>query len=263
MVKLVVTDIDGTLVAPGGNKLNPAYFDVFRQLTDKGIHIALATGRHAVSVEKTFTPVLDRVWILSQNGAVLCGQGETRLLHPIPNEWLTEFWQDLSRYPEADSILDTATETFSPFADSPMFRIVTEEYGYNLSATGDWAHIPDKEFSMVTIYHPEDADRFCQQYFYDKWQGRLNMMCTGQHWVDCTMPGICKGAAVRSLCAHLGISPSEAIAFGDQINDISMLEIVGTAYAVDNARPETKQAADFVIPGYAEDGVLQVLKTLL
>ena len=77
------------------------------------------------------------------------------------------------------------------------------------------------------------------------------------------MPGICKGGAVRSLCARLGINPSEAIAFGDQINDISMLEIVGTSYAVDNARPETKQAADFIIPGYTEDGVLQVLKKLL
>lgn len=59
----------------------------------------------------------------------------------------------------------------------------------------------------------------------------------------------------------MGISREETIAFGDNINDIAMLEYAGKGYAVDTARKETKEAADEIIPGYAEDGVLKVLKT--
>ena len=68
---------------------------------------------------------------------------------------------------------------------------------------------------------------------------------------------------MRSICEKLGISREETIAFGDNINDIAMLEYAGKGYAVDTARKETKEAADEIIPGYAEDGVLKVLKTFL
>ena len=53
------------------------------------------------------------------------------------------------------------------------------------------------------------------------------------------------------------------IAFGDNLNDISMIQSAGKGYAVNTAREETKKAADEVIPGYAENGVLEVLKTFL
>uniref|UniRef100_UPI003FEE8117 HAD family hydrolase n=1 Tax=Anaerobutyricum hallii TaxID=39488 RepID=UPI003FEE8117 len=53
------------------------------------------------------------------------------------------------------------------------------------------------------------------------------------------------------------------MAFGDNLNDISMIQSAGKGYAVNTAREETKKAADEVIPGYAENGVLEVLKTFL
>ena len=71
MIKLVITDIDGTLLDEGQTNLNPEYFDIIRKLTERGVTFAVATGRHAVSVKKTFGPVLDCIWIVSQNGSVI------------------------------------------------------------------------------------------------------------------------------------------------------------------------------------------------
>ena len=51
--------------------------------------------------------------------------------------------------------------------------------------------------------------------------------------------------------------------FGDNINDIEMLKNAGYSYAVANAREEVQAAAKAVCPSYLEDGVLQVLKSLL
>ena len=49
----------------------------------------------------------------------------------------------------------------------------------------------------------------------------------------------------------------------DNINDIEMLKRASHSFAVENAREEVKEAANFIAPSYKEDGVLQVLKAVL
>lgn len=61
----------------------------------------------------------------------------------------------------------------------------------------------------------------------------------------------------------IGNRPRRNDCFWDNLNDISMIQSAGKGYAVNTAREETKKAADEVIPGYAENGVLEVLKTFL
>ena len=56
--------------------------------------------------------------------------------------------------------------------------------------------------------------------------------------MDCMAPGINKGQAVKLLQESLGISPKETMVFGDQMNDIEMLQQAYYSFAVGNARPE-------------------------
>ena len=53
------------------------------------------------------------------------------------------------------------------------------------------------------------------------------------------------------------------MAFGDNDNDIGMLEQAGTSYAVATARENVKKAADHICPSYAEKGVYQIVRELL
>ena len=70
MVKLIMTDIDGTLIPDGTMDINPEYFEVIEKLVEKGIIFVVASGRHMSSVKKVFAPVLDKIWVASQNGNV-------------------------------------------------------------------------------------------------------------------------------------------------------------------------------------------------
>lgn len=81
--------------------------------------------------------------------------------------------------------------------------------------------------------------------------------------MDCMAPGVNKGVAVKLLQESLGILPEETIAFGDQMNDIEMLEAVYYSFAIGNARPEVKNVARFEADTNVNDGVLKVLKLLL
>jgi Cof subfamily protein (haloacid dehalogenase superfamily) len=75
---------------------------------------------------------------------------------------------------------------------------------------------------------------------------------------------VSKSRAVRLLCEHYGVTPEQAVAFGDGQNDIDMLSAVEQSYAMANAEPEVKLAAAHEVPWTnAESGVARMLEQLL
>lgn len=263
MVKLIMTDIDGTLIPDGTMDINPEYFEVIEKLVEKGIIFVVASGRHMSSVKKVFAPVLDKIWVASQNGNVLTYHGKSRIIKSIPQEWGREMWRQFSKLKGVEGVLDTATEMYCPFEETSMYKILADEYHFNVTGTGGWNQVPEEDFSMMTLYHPQSAENICKELVEDKWKGKLEFLTSGKYWVDIVMPEVGKGTALEEICSQLGIAPEETIAFGDNLNDISMIQSAGKGYSVNTAREETKKAADEVIPGYAENGVLEVLKTFL
>ena len=97
----------------------------------------------------------------------------------------------------------------------------------------------------------------------EKYSGRMKITIAGDMWMDCMKPGINKGQAVKLLQDSLEIKPEETMAFGDQLNDIEMLEQAYYSFAVGNARPEVKATARFQTDTNVNDGVLKILKLLL
>ena len=69
--------------------------------------------------------------------------------------------------------------------------------------------------------------------------------------------------ALAFLQEFLGISPEETCTFGDNINDIEMLQEAGLSFAVSNAREEVRNAAKDICRPYWENGVLEILKSFL
>ena len=67
MIKLIATDIDGTLVADGTLDLNPEYYDVIKELKRRGTIVLAATGRHTPSIDKLFTPLISDISFISEN----------------------------------------------------------------------------------------------------------------------------------------------------------------------------------------------------
>lgn len=69
-----------------------------------------------------------------------------------------------------------------------------------------------------------------------------------------------KGVAVKKMMAYYGISPDEAMAFGDGKNDIELLETVGTGMAMGNASEEVKRHANDVCLSVDQDGIYHYCK---
>ncbi len=72
-----------------------------------------------------------------------------------------------------------------------------------------------------------------------------------------------KGAALAALSAHLGLDRSQVMAFGDGLNDISMIREAGIGVAMQNAVEEVKAAADLITGSCEESGVAQIIEQIL
>jgi len=75
--------------------------------------------------------------------------------------------------------------------------------------------------------------------------------------------GVTKAAALGRWCAAQGIESAEVFAFGDMPNDVPMLRWAGRSFGVANAHPDVLEVVDDVCPSNEQDGVAQVLETLL
>ena len=60
MIRLIASDVDGTLVPESASQINPEYYDIIRALHQKGITVVIASGRQYASIRRLFEPVADR-----------------------------------------------------------------------------------------------------------------------------------------------------------------------------------------------------------
>ena len=90
----------------------------------------------------------------------------------------------------------------------------------------------------------------------------MNVATSGIAFVEITPDGAHKGAAVARLCQRLGIDRSEVIAFGDNNNDLTMLEWAGRGVAMGNAVDEAKRVADEITSTNVDHGVAEILESL-
>ena len=74
--------------------------------------------------------------------------------------------------------------------------------------------------------------------------------------------GVDKGRGVELVCRRLGASPADAVAFGDSMNDLEMLQTAGCSVCMENGSPELKKHAGLICPPVGEDGLYQAFETL-
>lgn len=266
MIKLIVTDIDGTLVKDGTLDINPEYMDVIKKLTEKGIHFVTCSGRQYCSERQLFVPVKDRIFFISDGGTLIRTSEKILKVHTLS----AEIWKNMARMakkemPGYDYFISSPDVSYAENAKTPMFRWLHDSYGYDIREVPDLleSSFENEQIMKIAIYNTDHCEEKCAPVFTPYWKDKVNMACAGKEWMDCTPHGADKKSAVAFLQEYLGIAPEETCTFGDNINDIEMLKNAGYSYAVANAREEVQAAAKAVCPSYLEDGVLQVLKSLL
>jgi Cof subfamily protein (haloacid dehalogenase superfamily) len=259
-VRLVASDLDGTLLGPG-NVVSDRTRRAIARLTQAGIPVVAATGRSQWTAEPLLAPVPGIELAVCSNGASL---------YDVPRR------VSLAEHPIADAVIDAILTGLAEHFPGCL-------YGWETSADlhydeGFVAHRPSlvREASQpltvgarpaairkLMIAHAE-----VQHYaLLDALTPLMPPGClastSGAPFVEVTGDGVHKAFGVQQVCARLGIAPEEVMAFGDNHNDLAMLQWAGRGIAMANAQPRVLDAVGEVTGSHLEDGVAAVLETLL
>ena len=221
MIKLIVSDIDGTLVRDGENKINQELFDVIMRLKrEKQIHFAAASGRQAASIEYTFAPIGKEIFYIAENGAYLGCLGRNLFLYPMKRADAVELIEDIRKNPSLDLVISGSSHAYMETKNQEFINWVRDGYHFDVVQVEDVTKVDDS-IIKVAAYKKSDIQAEAGA-FWDKYKDRMKITISGDMWMDCMALEVNKGEAVKTLQESLGIAPEETMAFGDQLNDVEM-----------------------------------------
>jgi hypothetical protein len=259
-VRLVATDIDGTLVR-SDRSLSPRTLDVIAALP---VPFVLVTGRPVRWLRELYDQMPMPVPAVCANGAVVYEPDTDEVLRatPLAVDLLLDVAKRL-RDAVPDIALAVEVENGRSFWYEKAWPVRWEN-DHNtvrvLASAEELTSVPAVKLLARSANHqPED--------FYELVSRTLGGLAESTYssssaLVEISAAGVTKAAGLAWLCEQRGIEAGEVIAFGDMPNDIPLLTWAGRSVAMGNAHPAVKKVADEVGLTNDEDGVARYLSDL-
>ncbi|MBF0785648.1 pyridoxal phosphatase [Muribacter muris] len=265
----IAFDLDGTLLSSQGTILE-ASKQAIREACQQGLKVFIVTGRHHTAVRPYYAELGLDTPVICCNGTYLYDFQQDKVLFSRP---LTQI--------QAQHLIDSAKaqgiHVSVYIRDAMTYEVLNAHFTKFLNWVNrcDEAVRPDvrqvenyQQFidEGMTIWKVliSDPDLEKMQKFVDN----LPPEQFSAEWswvdrVDITAQGNSKGQCLAELLKLEGIDPQNVIAFGDNFNDMSMLELVGMGIAMGGSEDEVQQSAKMTIGSNNEESIAQTLKDLL
>ena len=226
MVRLIASDIDGTLLQNGAQEIPEEIFEEIHRLERKGIFFCPASGRQYHSMRQLFAPVADKVPFLCENGAVIFGPGSPGPVLdkiPMPRRDADAVCNDILSHPELEVLISGERTSYLCPRGDVIVHIIRDVVGNNTVIVPRPEDVPE-DIVKIAAYCPGGPELY-EREMTGRWGGKFHVAVAGETWLDFTLAD--KGTGLAALCAALGYDMSEVMAFGDNFNDLSMLQRVG------------------------------------
>lgn len=261
-VKLIATDLDGTLMAPDHMTVTERTKAALLSAHNKGIKIAIATGRTLV-ITKAVTDQLPFVdYVIYSNGAAVydrkagCAIYEDQMPWTMANRiisFLEAYPVCYEVYAGGRSHMRRDKMDYLALKDIPAAFI--EELSKDVVLHEDLlAEMQGLEVEKINLFNlPAGHDTEIRAFLETIPQLHLTSAIADD--IEITFGSADKGKALAGMCAALQIAPKDVMSFGDAGNDVGMLRFAGWSFAMANARPDAKAAAKYETQSNAQDGL--------
>ncbi|QHT71761.1 HAD family phosphatase [Rhodocytophaga rosea] len=259
-IKLVVTDIDGTLVN-SAYQLSNDFYTVFDKLRARGILFAVASGRQFFNLANRFEAIKKDLIFIAENGSYVVDQGEEILVQAIEQSIAKELLVEARTIADTYIVLCGKKKAYVENSH-PYFISKVKLYYDEFELVEDLMQVEDDQFLKIAICDLAGAEANSYRHFQQK-RDLLQVKVSGKIWLDLSHKLADKGRAIALLQNKYSISIEETMAFGDYLNDLEMMQRAYFSYAMENAHPDIKKAARFRAKSNDENGVLEVLQQML
>ena len=238
MIRLIVSDIDGTLLPYGETRLRERLFPLIDRLRARGILFCPASGRQYHSLRGLFGPAGDKLTYLCENGAILYGPGreeDAPVLGKTPMDRgeALALSRAILALPECQLLVSGANVSYLCQCPQNYVDYMGGFKGNRVAVLEDMAEIGE-DIIKVSAYCPQGTAGPAVL-LGPRWGKTFRMAAAGPDWLDFTLAD--KGTGLAQLCQALGVEASEVMAFGDNWNDAAMLAMAGESWLMAGADP--------------------------
>ena len=252
-VRLVVADVDGTLVTPD-KILTPRARTVVRRIIEAGIGFTITSGRPPLGMKMLIDELQLEDPITAFNGGVVVRPDLSVIReHLVPRtaaepviDILTKHKLDVWVYGDRDWYV---TSRDAPHVDREQWTVK-----FPPTVVPTYEGLLDRVVKIVGVSDDHKAMARCVEEVQQRFGQRVSAALSQPYYLDVTHPKANKGEVVSALSALLTIPAAQIATIGDMPNDVLMFRRSGVSIAMGNASPDVKHAATFVTTSNTEEG---------
>ena len=252
-VRLVVADVDGTLVTPD-KILTPRARAAVRTIVEAGIAFTITSGRPPLGMKPLIDDLQLQDPIAAFNGGLLVRPDLSVIReHLIPSE-------------AAQAVIDILTkDTLDVWVYGGKDWYVKSRHGPHVdreewtvkfppTVVSTYEGLLDRIVKIVGVNDDHDVMARCVEEVQRQFGQHVSAALSQPYYLDVTHPKANKGEVVNALSAMLAIPTAQIVTIGDMPNDVLMFERSGVSIAMGNASVDVQRAATFVTTSNREEG---------
>lgn len=242
-------DLDGTLLLDD-KSLAPNVIQAISELQHNHILPVVSTGRNLFEVQY----VLDQTnidSIVSANGSYVEYEGKKLSAEVISTKLIEEF--NAFANAQGDPVAWFNHENFALSQETPVTDENFKLLGLTARVLPDWYQVHQINFLFVFNFDKEEL-------YQKRFKNKLSLVRNNPRGLDTMVTGVSKKTGIEQLLKFARLRDLPTYAFGDQLNDLEMFDLVDHPVAMANGNPIVKQKAEFVTTSNMNDGIVNGLK---
>ena len=269
-IKVIATDMDGTLLDPKGQLDLPRLEKILDKLDQCDIRFVIATGNEVHRMRQLLGHLAERVVLVVANGARIFENNELIQAQTWDDAMVDKALGHFKGRECQDQFVVTAMNggfvkkgTVFTELDKFMTPEMIEKLYQRMNFVNEFdSNLFGGVLKMSMVVGEERLESVLQE-INDLFDGHVRAVSSGYGCIDILQDGIHKAWGLVELLKRWNLKPEQIMAFGDSENDIEMLELAGISYAMENAEEAVKEIATKVAPANSQAGVYKVLENWL
>ena len=257
-MKLIGVDLDGSLLN-SKNKISERTKNTLIRIMEEGNKLAIITGRDFYASDFLGKALdFDKYagLISSSNGAHVYDMKEKKtLINHCLDEKLIKEMIDFGKSLTFDYIIYHDGEILAENKKAHSLEFLSQKNKMPYRIIGNLEDKIDFPLNKLLFSaRPEIIEKNIEK-FKDKFKGRVNPIHSMPQFLDCMPLGINKGKSILEIADYFSINHEDTYAFGDEINDMEMIQMAGVGVAMGNASDKLKKEADEITLSNDKDGI--------
>ena len=271
--KIYISDLDGTLLRNDATISDYSRTGIIK-LLNAGVNFTIASARRVTSTKRILSDIPFKLPIIAVNGAYITeyATGRHLVINAIDENIAGEIYSQILAHqctPFVASFNGSEDMLYYQHTVNEgmkwLIEDVSEGHGKKLRQINNLENKLSEQVVCMTVIAEyeiikdltdtieEQFGEYLQTHFFQ------NPYSPQWHWLTIHDKKACKAIAIKTLLEMKGFSPDELTVFGDNLNDVNMFKMAGTAIAVENATDQIKQGSDKIIGSNESDSVVKYI----